>query len=82
VFRTAILIIAIALLVLFVNSWLKLRAQQPSTKQPGRKEKKIAHEAMVRCEYCGTHVPESRAIEADGRHYCSPDHKAAHQRRH
>jgi len=73
VFRTAILIITVALLVMFINSWLKLRAQKPPAKKP--KPKNIKNESMVRCDYCGTHVPKSRAVEADGHTFCSRKHR-------
>jgi uncharacterized protein len=73
VFRTAILIITVALLVMFINSWLKLRAQRPPAKKP--KPRKIKKEPMVRCEYCGIHVPKSRAVEADGHTFCSRKHQ-------
>ena len=76
VFRTAILIITVALLAMFFNSWLKLRAQKPPEKKP--KPKKIRNEPMVRCEFCGIHIPKSRAVEADGRIYCSKKHQHAH----
>jgi uncharacterized protein len=76
VFRTAILIITVALLIMFVNSWLKLRAQRPPPKKT--KPKKIMNEPMVRCEYCGIHVPKSRAIETDGHSFCSRKHRQAH----
>ena len=75
-FRTAILIITIALLIMFVNSWLKLRAQKPPAKKT--KPDKIEHEPMVRCEQCGLHVPKSRAIEANGHNYCSRKHQRVH----
>lgn len=36
-----------------------------------------AGEAMVRCEYCDTHVPQSMAVFA-GRHgFCCEEHRAA-----
>jgi len=36
-----------------------------------------AEEAMVRCEYCDTHVPQSTAVYA-GRHtFCCEEHRAA-----
>ena len=73
-FRTAILIITVALLVMFFNSWLKLRAQKPPSKKP----KKIKDEPMVRCDYCGIHVPKSRAVETDDHTFCSRKHRQAH----
>ena len=34
-------------------------------------------EAMIHCEYCGVHLPESEAVrDADGRGYCSVPHRA------
>jgi uncharacterized protein len=32
-------------------------------------------EPIVRCDRCGIHVPRSEAIEADGRYYCSEQHR-------
>lgn len=29
---------------------------------------------MVRCVHCGVHVPETEAINARGRYYCSREH--------
>ncbi|MBI1174501.1 MAG: hypothetical protein GC139_04445 [Sideroxydans sp.] len=34
-------------------------------------------EDMVRCAYCGVHLPKSEGILADGRHYCSEAHRRA-----
>jgi uncharacterized protein len=30
---------------------------------------------MVRCDYCGLHVPENEALLSDGRRYCSQEHR-------
>jgi uncharacterized protein len=30
---------------------------------------------MVACAHCGTHVPESEAVRADGRTYCCEEHR-------
>jgi uncharacterized protein len=32
---------------------------------------------MLRCEYCGLHVPESEAVRADGHMYCCKEHQIA-----
>ncbi|HTY02405.1 MAG TPA: PP0621 family protein [Rhodocyclaceae bacterium] len=32
-------------------------------------------EAMVSCDFCGLHVPESESVIADGRHYCGEEHR-------
>jgi len=67
-------VIVLALLI-----WLVIRlyqrfkalARERSTKssQPGR-----PIENMVRCEQCGTHIPEKDALKRDGHYYCSRAH--------
>ncbi len=34
-----------------------------------------AAEDMVRCERCGVHLPRSESVAAQGRHYCSVEHR-------
>ncbi|MBU3694824.1 MAG: hypothetical protein FGM40_08370 [Rhodocyclaceae bacterium] len=36
-----------------------------------------AAEAMVRCEYCNTHVPQSAAVFAGKHGFCCEEHRAA-----
>lgn len=36
-----------------------------------------AAEDMVRCAQCGVHLPRSESIEADGRFFCSAEHRDA-----
>ena len=36
-------------------------------------------EDMVRCDYCGVHLPKSESVIADGKYYCSDAHRLAHQ---
>lgn len=35
-------------------------------------------EDMVRCAYCGTHLPKGESIMADGYSFCSEAHRRAH----
>lgn len=35
-------------------------------------------EDMVRCTYCGVHLPKGECIMADGNSYCSEAHRRAH----
>jgi uncharacterized protein len=35
-------------------------------------------ERMVKCAYCGVHVPESQALRRGSDSYCSPEHRDAH----
>lgn len=37
----------------------------------------LTDERIVPCAHCGVHVPASEAVEADGRHYCSVEHRDA-----
>ena len=30
---------------------------------------------VVPCAHCGLHVPEGQAIRAEGRHFCSDEHR-------
>jgi len=34
-----------------------------------------ATEDMVRCERCGVHLPRSESVAAQGKHYCSVEHR-------
>ena len=36
-----------------------------------------ASEAMVRCEYCNTHVPQSSSVFAGKHAFCCEEHRAA-----
>jgi uncharacterized protein len=39
------------------------------------KKAKDGGERMVHCEHCGLYLPESEAVSADGRNYCSAEHQ-------
>ncbi len=36
-------------------------------------------EDMVRCIYCGVHLPKSESIMDGGKYYCCEAHRRAHQ---
>jgi uncharacterized protein len=38
-----------------------------------------ASEDMVRCERCGVHLPRSESLVAEGKHYCSVEHRRERQ---
>jgi len=40
-------------------------------------DKEAVAEDMVRCAHCGVHLPRSESIQADGRFYCSTEHRDA-----
>jgi uncharacterized protein len=43
------------------------------------KETRGQAEDMVRCVYCGVHIPKSESIMADGKYYCCDAHRRAYQ---
>lgn len=67
-------LLRIAIIVLAV--WLVLRFVKQLLNPPLPSKKK--HEALsadvVPCAYCGTYIPESEAVRAHGRVYCSRGH--------
>lgn len=40
-----------------------------------------AGEDMVRCEYCGVHLPRSESITTRGMFYCTSEHQQEHKGR-
>jgi uncharacterized protein len=64
----------IILLVILFGVWLvrreirRVRARPDGTTSPS-----VA--AMKPCAYCGVHVPVSQGVSADGRFFCSEEHR-------
>ena len=65
--RILIFIVAVGLLLYFINSWLKLLRYKPPASN-------TESEKMVRCAQCGTHLPISRAVAHKEKHFCSREH--------
>jgi uncharacterized protein len=68
--RTLLIFIALALIVMAVRQLLRKppRRDTAARSMTGR---------MVQCARCGIFVPEDEALERDGLHYCSPEHRDA-----
>lgn len=65
----------ILLLFLGLLAYLFFKGLQRSAARRERSEDaQRLPERMVACARCGVHLPESEAIEADGRRYCSEEH--------
>ncbi len=63
-----LLLVAIAAVVyLLIRSF---RRSAPPQEGP-------AVEDMVRCAQCGVHLPRSESVQADGRFFCSAEHRDA-----
>jgi uncharacterized protein len=69
-FRTILVALAIIAVVLIVRH---LARQSGTSRAPSGK----ASVAMVRCAYCGLHLPRSEALGSDERFFCSKDHREA-----
>jgi len=65
-------IIVPLLAVWLLYRWLR-RGKSGPPARAGQGE--AAPEAMRRCSHCGVYVPESAALAAGGRYYCSRAHR-------
>ncbi|HDP89106.1 MAG TPA: hypothetical protein ENN42_04000 [Thioalkalivibrio sp.] len=73
-FRTLLIVAAIAVAVLLVRRLLATRPpreDKPPRVQQGRD--------MVRCAHCGLHIPANTAVHAGGKTYCSDEHRRLDQ---
>ena len=53
--------------------WLWRRFQQPTSRAETAAEPKTT--PMVRCAYCGVHLPKGSALATGEQWYCSPEHQ-------
>lgn len=68
--RILFLIAAIVLVFMIVRTLLR------KPRGAGRQEKRpLPSGNMVRCDYCGLHVPDHEALLSHGRRYCSREHE-------
>lgn len=65
-----ILLLFLGLLAYLIYKGFK-RKSPGRESEPGPKEP----ERMVSCAHCGVHLPESEALEREGRRYCSEEHR-------
>jgi uncharacterized protein len=66
--RFLLLIIAIVLGILILKQLYGSRKKTDNRKIPQTT-------AMVRCEQCGVHIPRDEAQIADGKYFCSDEHR-------
>lgn len=71
--RLILLAAAIWLAIVFIRQLLQ------GGKPPAR-DRRGGEQDMVRCAHCGTHVPESEAIQDGNRFYCSERHRLEDRR--
>lgn len=66
-------------LVLIILAALIYRRVLQYKKQNTTSNKRLISKNMVRCDYCGIHVPEDEVVNDDDRSYCSEEHKLLDQ---
>lgn len=70
--RLILIAVAVAVVV-----WLLRRAlAEPKDHSARPPEGGSKPGELVRCAYCGLHLPRAEAHAAGGRHFCSDDHAA------
>ncbi|MFO8023857.1 PP0621 family protein [Thiohalophilus sp.] len=73
-------VILLALLIwLIIRLYQRFKALGQQRRSASKKQSARPIENMVRCEQCGTHVPEKEALEQDGHYYCSRAHLPRHR---
>lgn len=61
-------------LLLGVAAYVAYRWWRLKLAAPQRRER-VTSEPMVRCEHCGINLPESEAVAAGSRRFCSTEHR-------
>ncbi|HXU93484.1 MAG TPA: PP0621 family protein [Gallionella sp.] len=51
-----------------------------SFRKSAPRQEDSAAEDMVRCSHCGVHVPKGESVQADGRFFCSAEHRDAYRK--
>ena len=63
--------ILLGLVVYVAFRWWQRQSQRVSRRPPAPP----ISETMVRCDHCGINVPESEAVTAGGRRFCTAEHR-------
>lgn len=66
--RLLLLVVIAAVVYLLIRSYRR-RGETP--------QNEAITEDMVSCAHCGVHLPRSESVVADGRSYCSAEHRDA-----
>lgn len=70
----------IRLIVIGLIIWFLYRAVQRMLEKPRTTERPTrpaSSRDMVKCAYCGIHIPRDEALEREGKYYCSTEHRDA-----
>ena len=74
--RLILLVVAVTVVYLLFRSY---RRGMVGGKPQEKPQTPPRAEDMVRCAYCGVHLPVSESILAGKNYYCSDAHRRAHQ---
>ncbi|AKJ94401.1 MULTISPECIES: PP0621 family protein [Thioalkalivibrio] len=72
--RLLLLIVAIVAVFLAVRTLVRSTSNRKQVRQDERPERLKEGGAVIRCAFCGVHVPEAEAYRDGDRLYCSPQH--------
>jgi formylmethanofuran dehydrogenase subunit E len=65
----------VRLTLLFICLWLIIRFLRQLVQHPKTKERpRMISANVLPCAHCGTYIPESDAVLANGKAYCSKEH--------
>ncbi len=74
----------IRVLIIALLAWLVYRMIRGAFARPRvgqRPGKERLSTDMVRCDFCGIHIPANEALEQEGRYFCSEEHREQGGRR-
>lgn len=72
----------IRLLVILIIAWLvysMTRRWLASLEQKKQQQDASRIETMVSCAHCGLHIPQKEALQAQGKYFCSEEHRKLSQ---
>jgi uncharacterized protein len=68
--RLILIIAIVAAIYLMIRSYRK----------KARPDRQVTSEDMVKCKYCGVHLPGSESIRADDNIFCCTEHRDAYSK--
>jgi uncharacterized protein len=68
-------ILALALIIWLIYRMIKQWLTNKRDRQVESRKETPAVGKMVKCEQCGLHIPEQEAVQSQGRHFCSIQHR-------
>lgn len=73
-----LLVLSVVLIAFWV--WRNNRQEDIQRRQPRRPKQPALPVNMVACRHCGTHMPDTEAIQGPLGHYCSAEHQRDNER--